>query len=319
MERTRLGNSDLTITKIGLGTWAIGGGDWVLGWGPQDDTESVATVRRALERGINWIDTAAVYGLGHAETVVARALREISRHERPYLFTKCSLVWDDLGNVSHNLSRQSIRAQAEASLRRLAADWIDLYQIGWPAWPSGPSADSPGSLEEAWEEMAALQREGKVRWIGISNCGAGQLARLQSIAPVTSVGVPYSLLRREMEQRTQPYCLHGSIGVIACSTMGSGLLTGTMTSDRVGALPHNDWRRRHPFFHELALSRASRLVEGLRAVAARHGCTPGAAAIAWTLRHPRVTAAVVGARRPQQVDDIVQAASIRLSEADLDL
>jgi aryl-alcohol dehydrogenase-like predicted oxidoreductase len=216
------------------------------------------------------------------------------------------------------LSRRSIRTQAEASLRRLRVDCIDLYQIGWPVWPTGPSAHSTGSLDEAWEEMAALQREGKVRHLGISSRGAGQLERLHRIAPVTSVGAPYSLLRREVEQCAQPHCGNSSLGVIACSTMGSGLLTGTMTPERIGALPCNDWRRRHPFFQELALSRASRFVERLRVIANRHDCTPGAAAIAWTLRYPRVTAAVVGARRPGQVDDIVQAASIRLSDRDIE-
>jgi len=317
VERGRLGNSDLRVTPIGLGTWAIGGGDWILGWGPQHDAQSLATIRRALESGINWIDTAAVYGLGHAETVVAKALREVSGRERPYLFSKCGLVWDELGNVSHNLSSRSIRSQAEASLQRLRTDCIDLYQIGWAVWPNGPSHQAPGSIEEAWETMAALQQEGKVRFIGISNCGGGPLARLQGIAPVTSVGVPYSLVRREMEHRSQPCCQSASMGVIAYSTLGYGLLTGTMTPERVGSLPCNDWRRRHPFFRELALMRASTLVERLRRVAARHSLTPTAIAIAWTLRHPGVTAAVVGARRPQQVDDIVQAAACQLSEADL--
>ena len=317
VERRRLGNSNLTITPVGLGTWAIGGGDWVLGWGPQNDAQSLATIRRALDLGVNWIDTAAVYGLGHAETIVAKALRGVPIHERPYLFTKCGLVWDELGNVSHNLSRRSIRAQAEASLRRLAADRIDLYQIGWPVWPTNPAAHSPGSLENAWEEMAALQAEGKIRHLGISSRGVGALERLQRIAPVTSIGTRYSLLQREAEQCAPARCQSRGVGVIACSTLGSGILTGTMTAERVGVLPCNDWRRRHPFFGELARSRVSGLLARLSVVARRHNSTPAAAAIAWTLRDPRMTAAVVGARRPHQVEDIVQAASIQLTDADL--
>lgn len=319
VELRRLGASDLNITPIGLGTWAIGGGDWFLGWGPQDDDRSVATIRRAVESGINWIDTGAVFGLGHAERVVAKALRVLRGRNRPYVFTRCGLVWDDLGNVGHDLGRESIRLQAEASLRRLGTDVIDLYQIGWPVWPVKPTgaAPPPASPEEAWEVMADLQREGKVRFIGISNCAAAQLARLERIAPVTSLSMPYSLLRREAEERTDPSCMRRDIGVLACSTLGSGLLTGTMTPERVLALPHNDWRRRHPFFQEIALTRAATLVGRLRKVAARHGISPAAAAIAWALRHPRVTAAIVGARKPEQIADMVQAASCRLTDEDL--
>ena len=317
MEHRRLGASDLVISRIGLGTWAIGGGDWVLGWGPQDVRQSIATIRRAVELGINWIDTAAVFGLGHAETVIARALRGIPQRDRPLLFARGSLVWDELGNVSHDLRRGSIRAQVEASLRRLGTGAIDLYQLGWPAWPANPSGSDPGSVEEAWEAMADLQREGKVRFIGISKCGAEHLTPIQAIAPVTSLTVPYSLLRREMEDRARGACLTSGMGVIACSTLGSGLLTGTMTASRAASLPCNDWRRRHPFFHEMALTRASVYVERLRTVAARHGCPLAAVAVAWTLQHCAVTAAVVGARRPEQVDEIVRAASIRLSADDV--
>ncbi|HYN08310.1 MAG TPA: aldo/keto reductase [Vicinamibacterales bacterium] len=317
MELRRLGASDLVISRIGLGTWAIGGGDWVLGWGPQDVRQSIATVRRAVELGINWIDTAAVFGLGHAETVIARALRAIPRNERPLLFARGSLVWDDLGNVSHDLRRASIRAQAEASLRRLDTDAIDLYQLGWPVWPAAPSGSEPGSLEEAWETMADLQREGKVRFIGISKCGAEHLTSLQAIAPVTSLTVPYSLLRREMEDRARGACLTNGMGVVACSTLGSGLLTGTMTASRAASLPCNDWRRRHPFFHEIALTRAATYVERLRTVAARHACPTAAVAVAWALRHPAVTGAVVGARRAEQLDEIVQGASIQLVATDM--
>jgi aryl-alcohol dehydrogenase-like predicted oxidoreductase len=319
VELRRLGASDLQITSIGLGTWAIGGGDWFLGWGPQDDDQSVATIRRAVESGINWIDTAAVFGLGHAERVVAKALRVFKGRNRPYIFTRCGLVWDDLGNVGHDLGRESIRLQVEASLRRLGADVIDLYQIGWPVWPVKPSgaAPPPASPEEAWEAMAELQRQGKVRFIGISNCVGSQLARLERIAPVTSLSMPYSLLRREVEERADPSCIKSSIGLLVCSTLGSGLLTGDMTAGRVISLPHNDWRRRHPFFQEIALTRAATLVNRLRIVADRHGISPAAVATAWTLRHPRVTAAIVGARRPNQIADMIEAASCRLSAQDL--
>ncbi len=317
VERRRLGNSDLTITPIGLGTWAIGGGDWVLGWGPQDDGQSIATVRRALECGINWIDTAAVYGLGHAERIIAKALREVSSPDRPYLFTKCGLVWDELGNVSHNLSRQSIRLQAEASLRRLATDYIDMYQIGWPVWPSSVPADTPHSLEAAWEEMATLQLEGKVRFLGISSCGAGELTRLHRIAPVTTVGLPYSLLRHPADDARQPLCTGGDTAIIVCAPLGHGLLAGTMTTERVDALPHNDWRRCHPSFQGIALTRVSSVVERLRVVGDRYAQSPAAVAVAWTLRQPAVTAAIVGARRPRQVDEIVQAISCPLSGDDI--
>jgi aryl-alcohol dehydrogenase-like predicted oxidoreductase len=311
VELRRLGASDLTISRIGLGTWAIGGGDWVLGWGPQETRQSIATIRRAVERGINWIDTAAVFGLGRAETVIARALRQIPRRHRPLVFARGSLVWDELGNVSHDLTRRSIREQAEASLQRLQIDAIDLYQVGWPVWPATSDRDT-GSIEEAWDAMAGLQREGKVRFIGLAKCGGEHLVPLQAIAPVASLTVPYSLLRREMEGYTRASCLEG-VGIIACSTLGSGLLTGTMTPDRVASLPHNDWRQRHPFFHEMALTRAAAYVDRLQIVAARHACAAAAVAVAWALRHPAVTAAVVGARRPDQIDQIVQAASIDLS------
>jgi aryl-alcohol dehydrogenase-like predicted oxidoreductase len=316
VEHRSLGASDLSISRIGLGTWAIGGGDWVLGWGPQDTRQSIATIRRAIERGINWIDTAAVFGLGRAETVIARALRDIPSAHRPLIFARGSLVWDELGNVSHDLRRESIRAQAELSLRRLGTDHIDLYQLGWPIWPTGPNGGDPGSVEEAWDAMAGLQREGKVRFIGISKCGAEHLTPLQAIAPATSLMVPYSLLRREAEDRARS-CQGGELGILACSTLGSGLLTGSMTSDRVSSLPHNDWRRRHPFFQEMALTRAASFVERLRAVGSRHNVSPAAVAIAWAVRHPSVTAAVVGARRPEQVDEIVQAGSIELSPCDV--
>jgi aryl-alcohol dehydrogenase-like predicted oxidoreductase len=318
VDRRTLGHSDLTITSIGLGTWAIGGGDWVLGWGPQKDADSVTTIRRAVELGINWIETAAVYGLGHSETLIARALREIPQRERPHVFTMCSLVWDELGNVAHSLEPRSIRREAEASLRRLDIDTIDLYQIGWPIWPKSPPGHDPGSLEAAWDTMASLKREGKVRFIGVSNCDRHQLTRLQRIAPVTSLQTRYSLLSRDVEDRTLPFCQDRRLGVLACSPMHSGLLTGTMTPERVKALPHNDWRRRSPDFQEPFLSCALRVNDRLRAVAGRYARTPGEVAIAWTLRHPAVTAVVVGARRPDQVDTMIGATTLRLATTEIE-
>jgi aryl-alcohol dehydrogenase-like predicted oxidoreductase len=313
VEQRRLGSSDLMISPIGLGTWAIGGGDWFLGWGPQDDWQSIATIRRAVRYGINWIDTAAVFGLGHAEKIIARAMRAIPKRDRPFIFTRCGLVWDDLGNVSHDLTAASIRSQAEASLRRLGVDCIDLFQIGWPVWPLAHQAGAVGSVDEAWDAMASLQREGKARFIGVASCTGNKLDRLQTTARVTSVSVPYSLLRREVEP-----CLRSAtdqdVAVIACSTLASGLLTGTMTPDRV--LPFNDWRRRHAFVQELALTRAATFVERLRSVGERHRVAPAAVAVAWALRHPAITAAVVGARKLEQIDELACAVSCPLTDED---
>jgi aryl-alcohol dehydrogenase-like predicted oxidoreductase len=317
VERRTLGHSDLTITAIGLGAWAIGGGDWVLGWGPQQDAASLATIRRAVDWGINWIDTAAAYGLGHSETIVARALRDIPRRERPLVFTKCGLVWDDLGNVSHSLEPQSIRRQAEASLRRLAVECIDLYQIGWPVWPDGPAHDDD-RLEEAWDTMASLQCEGKARFVGVSNCDVNQLARLCRIAPIVSLQTPWSLLRHAPADCRLSFCADHDIGVIACSTMQSGLLTGRMTRDRIAALPHNDWRHRSPDFQEPILSQAMGLIDRLRSIGLRHAQTPGEVAIAWALHNPVVTAASVGARHPHQVDHVVGGSELQLTAEEID-
>ena len=309
----RLGFSTLVLTRIGLGAWAIGGGDWIYGWGPQSDAQSVATIRRALDRGINWIDTAAVYGLGRSELIVARVLRDIPQNDRPYVFTKCGFVWDDLGNVSCRLEPWSIRREAEASLRRLRVDAIDLYQLDPSIEPGASWSYPPGRLEAAWEMLATLQREGKARYIGISNCDADALASLQRIAPVTCLQYAYSLLCRSIEDVTLPFCGAQGIGVLASSPMASGLLTGAMTPERLRRLPHNDWRRRCRCFLEAAHSSAGPVVAELRAVAARHACTPGAIAVAWALNHPSITAAVVGARRPEQVDELIKAASIELT------
>lgn len=317
MRTRRLGHSDLDITVIGFGAWAIGGGDWQFGWGPQDDADSVATIRRALDLGINWVDTAAVYGLGHSERVVARALAEIPSDRRPYVFTKSSLVWDDHRTVSHSLRGDSIRREVEGSLQRLGVDVIDLYQIHWPRWGSSPAGWDPGSIEEGWQAMADLQKTGKVRCIGTSNFTVDDLSRAQAVAPVTSVQPPYSLLRRDIEADVLPWCLAHGTGVIVYSPMQSGLLTGAMTRERLAALPHNDWRRKGKFFQEPYLTHALALVERLTAVGARHGRSPGEVAIAWTLRHAAVTAAIVGARRADQLDGIVGAAALELSDDDV--
>lgn len=292
--RTRvLGNSDMAISRVGFGAWAIGGGGWAYGWGPQDDAASIAAIRRALDLGVNWIDTAAVYGLGHSEEVVARAL---AGHPgpRPYVFTKCGLVWDEQGRIRRELSPDSIRRECDASLRRLRVEAIDLYQVHWP------TAD-PGDIDAAWGALAELQRSGKVRWVGVSNFDVGQLRRALAIGPVTALQPPYSMVRREVEAEVLPFCQRQGIGVIAYSPMGSGLLTGAMTRERVAALPADDWRRGEPMFQEPALSHHLALAERLRPIAARHRVSPGEVAIAWVLRHPAVTAAIVGARSPESL------------------
>lgn len=314
MEKRRLGTSDLDITPVGFGAWAIGGGDWAYGWGPQDDDESVAAILRAVDHGINWIDTAPVYGLGRSEEVVARALRELPPSMRPLVFTKCGLVWDDRRRVSHSLVPASIRREVDDSLRRLRVEVIDLYQIHWPAFP--PGAPAPG-LEEAWATLDDLRRAGKVRWIGVSNFSVEQMERVAPIAPITSLQPPYSMLMRGIEADVLPYCAAHDIGVIAYSPMQSGLLSGAMTRERIAALPADDWRRNSPEFQEPRLSRNLALVERLREIGARHGHGPGVVAIAWTLRHPAVTGAIVGARRPAQVDGVVAAATFRLSADEL--
>jgi aryl-alcohol dehydrogenase-like predicted oxidoreductase len=307
-----LGNSTLELTPLGLGAWAIGG-EWQFGWGPQDDAESMATIRRAVDRGLNWIDTAPVYGLGHSEEIVGRALADVPLGDRPYVFTKCSLVWDDKRIVSHNLNPASIRREVEASLRRLQTERIDLYQIHWPAWPASPPGHNPGSIEEAWDTMAALRREGKVAWIGVSNFDVSQLRRIDAIERPTSLQPPYSLLRREIEQEILPYCVDQNIGVISYAPMQSGLLTGKMTRERIASLPDGDFRRNNKYFQEPVLSRALALVDRLRDIGARHGRAPGEAAIAWVLNHPAITAAIVGARRPDQLDGIIGAGAFTLS------
>lgn len=308
MNTKRLGNSDLLITPIGFGAWAIGGGGWEFAWGPQDDNESIAAIREALDAGINWIDTAAVYGLGHSEEIVARALQGVSN--RPYIFTKCSLVWDEKGKISHSLKADSVRRECEASLRRLNVDVIDLYQIHWPI----PNED----IEEGWAAMAKLKEEGKVRYIGVSNFTIAQMRRAQAIAPLTSFQPLYSLLHPEVAKEILPFAARENIGVITYSTMGCGMLTGSMTQERIANLPADDWRRNNRDFQEPLLSRNLRLVELLRDIGNRHGRTPGEVAIAWVLNNPAVTAAIVGARRPDHVKGVIGAAQFRLSPEEID-
>jgi aryl-alcohol dehydrogenase-like predicted oxidoreductase len=308
MKTRRLGDSDLELSTLGFGSWAAGGGGWEFGWGPQDDAASIAAIRRALELGVNWIDTAAVYGLGHSEEVVARALEGVS--PRPYVFTKCSMLWDERGQIGRSLRADSIRRECEASLRRLRTERIDLYQIHWPV------ADQ-AEMDEGWATMAALRREGKVRHIGVSNYGAGHLRRAHATARVTSVQPRYSLLHRDVEAEILPACQELGIGVIAYSPMGAGLLTGAMTRERVQAFAPDDWRRRNPDFHEPRLSRNLELQALLGRVGERHGASAAAVAIAWVLRHPAVTGAIVGARSAAQVDGFARAGTLELTAGDV--
>ena len=310
-----LGQSDLKITPIGIGAWAIGGGKWEFGWGPQDDAESVAAIHAGLDRGMNWIDTAAAYGLGHSETVVGRAIKGL--RTRPSVFTKCSLVWDETGKISHNLQAASIHREAEASLKRLSVDTIDLYQIHWPAWGGGPESASPGSIEEAVGALAKLKAEGKIRHVGVSNFNAQQIQRALQVAPIASLQPPYSLLATDVESSILPFALEHKIGVIVYSPMASGLLSGAMTRERIAALPEDDWRKRSPNFQEPLLSRNLRLVERLRSIGQRHSATPGEVAIAWALRNPAVTGAIIGIRSAQQANGVAGAADVTLYADDM--
>jgi aryl-alcohol dehydrogenase-like predicted oxidoreductase len=310
MQTRKLGNSDMHITPVGFGAWALGGGGWQFGWGPQDDDDSIGAIHRSLELGVNWIDTAAVYGLGHSEEVVARAVKQW-QGPRPYVFTKCGMRWDKDGHVTKVHSAESIRQECADSLRRLQVDVIDLYQIHWPPEDNGPA------LEESWQTLAALQKEGKVRWIGVSNYNAPQLQRCEKIAPVTSLQPPYSLIRRQIENEILPYCERRGTGVIAYSPMASGLLTGAMTRERITKFPEDDWRKNSPEFREPRLSKNLELVERLKTVAARYGTVPGAIAIAWTLRLAAVTGAIVGARNAQQAEEVMRAGEIKLTPQDI--
>lgn len=304
MEKKRLGNSDLELTPLGFGAWAIGGGDWQFAWGPQDDNDSVAAIHKALDLGINWIDTAAVYGLGHSEEVVARALKTSSH--KPYVFTKCGLVWDEKREVTNSLKQ--VRRELEDSLRRLQVDAIDLYQMHWPK----PDED----VEEAWSVMADLKKEGKVRWIGVSNFNVNQMERAMKIAPITSNQPPYSMLNRSVEAEILPFCLKNNIGTINYAPMHSGLLTGAMTKERVANFPQDDFRRNAKNYQEPLLSRNLAVAEFLGKIGARHNVSAGVVAIAWTLHNPAVTAAIVGGRNAKQVEGTIPAAAFRLSDGE---
>jgi len=307
MQKKKLGNSDLEITPIGIGAWAMGGGGWVFGWGPQDDRQSIEAIHAALDGGVNWIDTAAVYGLGHSEEVVARALE--GRSSRPYVFTKCELVWNDNREIGRSLKADSIRRECENSLRRLKVGAIDLYQIHWPE----PAED----IEEGWTTMSKLKQEGKVRWIGVSNFNVAQMERCRAIAPVTSLQPPYSAISPEVETEILPYTLRQGIGVIVYSPMKSGLLAGTMTKERVAKFPQDDFRTRAVNFQEPLLSRNLALADRLKQIGARHGRSAGEVAIAWTLRNPSVTAAIVGMRSAEQARGLLGALEFRLSAEEI--
>lgn len=314
MEKKILGNSDLNISRVGFGAWAIGGGDYAFGWGAQDDAESIATIERAVDSGMNWIDTAAIYGLGHSETVVGRALKNIAPADRPYVFTKCSLVWNEQREISHVLKADSIRREVDASLQRLDVEQIDLYQIHWPQFtPDSPDDD----IEEAWTTLKEIKDAGKVKWIGVSNFSGPQMERIGGIEPVTSLQPPYSALRRDIEHEILPYCEANNIGTIVYSPMQSGLLTGKMTRERVEAFPEDDFRKRSKYFQEPELTKNLQVADLFAEIGRDNDVSAGAVAIAWTLRLPAVTAAIVGARRPDQIDEIARAGDFRLSEAEL--
>jgi len=315
--RTRqLGTTDLQISVIGFGAWAIGGPDYAFGWGDQDDDDSVAAIHRAIDAGINWIDTAAIYGLGRSERVVARALKELGSRRRPFVFTKGSLVWDSAGQIGHSLKAASLRKEVDDSLQRLQTDVLDLYQLHWPK-PFGSEGTAP-DIEEGWETLVLLQQAGKIRHLAVSNFNVAEMERARAFAPIASLQPPYSLIRRAIEGEILPYCLRHQIGVIVYSPMAAGILTGTMTRERAMSLPANDWRSTHPELKEPKLTGNLALVEELRRIGAPHGASPGAVAVAWTLRQSAVTAAIVGFRAPAQVDGILSAASVSLSDADLD-
>lgn len=307
MQKRQLGNSDLHITTLGIGAWAIGGGGWNGSMGPQNEDDSIPAIHAALDHGLNWIDTAALYGLGHSEEVVARALK--GRTPRPYVFTKCERVWDSDGKIGASLKADSIRRECEGSLRRLQTDVIDLYQIHWPE----PDED----IEEGWSELARLQKEGKVRYIGVSNFSVSQMQRAQAIAPITSLQPPYSVVTRAIENEILPFTVQNNIGVIVYSPMSAGLLTGAMTRERVASFAAEDWRRNLPNFQEPLLSRNLELVERLRDIGNRHGRTPGEVAIAWTLNNPAVTGAIVGFRSSKQVSGIMGAAEFHLLASEM--
>jgi aryl-alcohol dehydrogenase-like predicted oxidoreductase len=307
MHTRHLGNSDLKITPIGVGAWAMGGGDWAFSWGRQEDDQSIAAIHAALDEGVNWIDTAAVYGLGHSEEVVGKAIA--ARAHRPYIFTKCGMVWNNQRQIGRSLKAASVRSELEASLRRLKVDVIDLYQIHWP--------DPEAEIEEGWLTLAQLQKEGKVRYIGVSNFSTAQMKRVERTAAITSLQPNYNIVTRDIEKDVLPFCHEQNIGVIVYSPMKSGLLTGKMTRERIASLPPDDFRPRTASFQEPLLSRNLGLVEVLRSIGERHSRTPGEVAIAWTLRDPVVTGAIVGMRSAEQARQIVRSAEFRLGSDEI--
>ncbi len=304
METRLLGNSDLPITPIGIGTWAIGGPDGNWNWGPQDDQDSIAAIHKAMDLGINWIDTAPAYGKGHSEEIVGKALKGLS--PKPYVFTKNSLVWGDDRVIYNSLKADSIRRECENSLRRLGVEALDLWQIHWP--------NPDGDIEEGWAEMAKLQKAGKVRWIAVSNFSPSQIKRAQAIAPVTSLQPPYSAIRRDVEEEVLPFCAKNNIGVIVYSPMQAGLLSGRMTREKIQNLAPGDWRRNSDHFQEPKLTKNLNLQTAFSKIAARHGYQAGVAALAWVLRRNEVTGAIVGVRSPQQVEELAPALEYRLNE-----
>ncbi len=303
MQTRRLGSSELEITRVGLGAWAIGG-QWEWGWGAQEDAASIRTIHAALERGINWIDTAPVYGLGHSEEVVARALGETAY--RPFVFTKCGLVWNDKGHVSHQLKRASIEQEVEDSLRRLGVDVLDLYQVHWP----NPDED----VEEALDTLEDLRGRGKVRYVGVSNFSVEQLERVRPRAEIVSLQPPYSAVFPDASEEILPHCQEHGIGAINYSPMASGLLSGKMTRERIEAMPGDDWRKKHRRFREPELTKNLKLAGLMAEIGSSRGRTAGEVAIAWTLQHPAITGAIVGMRGPEQVDGVAGAAEIELTE-----
>ena len=306
MKKKLLGNSDLSLSPIGLGTWAIGGGGLSSSWGPQDDNDSIAAIHQAIDLGMNWIDTAPVYGLGHSEEIVAKAVKSAS--VKPYIFTKCSRTWNDKRETGNSL--KGIRREVEESLRRLQVDTIDLYQMHWPK----PEED----IEEGWSVMADLQTQGKVRWIGVSNFEVGHMERVMKIAPITSNQPPYSMINRNIEDAILPFCERHGIGTINYAPMHSGLLTGRMTKARVANFPEDDFRKRAKNYQEPFLSRNLAWAEFLKAVGQRHGVPAGVIAIAWTLHNPGITAAIVGGRNAEQVAGVAPALDFRFSDEEYD-
>ncbi len=307
MQKRQLGTTDMELTTVGLGTWAIGG-PWEYGWGPQDDNEAVGAILEALDQGINWIDTAPAYGLGHSEELVGRALRQ-TRH-KPYIATKCGILWNEKKERVVHLKRDSVRKECHDSLRRLGVERIDLYQMHWP--------DPEPDIEEAWEEMARLVKEGKVRYIGVSNYSVQQMERVAKIHPITSLQPPYSMLRRDAEKELLGYCAKHKMGVVAYSPMQRGLLTGKFGPERLAALAPDDHRRRAPEFQEPQFSATLELVEGLKKIAERNGRTVAQLAVSWVLRRPEVTAAIVGARRPGQIAETAPASDWNLGKKDIE-